>query len=83
MEQLGHNTQVATKIAFCALRDTFSALKLVVSKKHAISVYERTQAIKTHLGRDELGSLTLTKPNCMRPSENSSRRSTSSPSVEC
>ena len=40
-----------------------------------------THAIKTHLGRVVLGSLTLTKANWIRPSENSSTRSTSSPSA--
>ena len=40
-----------------------------------------TQAIRTFLGSDELGSLTLTKANWMRPSENSSIRSSNSPSA--
>jgi hypothetical protein len=73
---------VATKIAFGALRHALAALYKVSDMFSAFDPGPaHTQAISTHLGRPELGSLTLTNANWMRPSENSSTRSASSPSA--
>ena len=73
---------MAAKIALCALRHTFAALhKCQHTIKRSRGTGQHTQAISTFFGRDEFGSLTLTKANWMRPSENSSIRSSSSPSA--
>jgi hypothetical protein len=83
VEKLRDDCEMASKVAFCPLWDALAALMgWSVFAWPSLSA-KLTQAIRTFLGSDELGSLTLTKANWMRPSENSSTRSTSSPSVYC
>jgi hypothetical protein len=54
-----------------------------VSKIRVARIEQHTQAIRTFFGRAVFGSFTLTNANWMRPSENSSIKSTSSPSAQC
>lgn len=83
MEQLGDDAEVAAKVALCPLWDAFAALESWSADIVERAMARHTQAMRTFLGSEELGSLTLTKANWMRPSENSSTRSSSSPSGLC
>lgn len=80
MEKLGHNTEMAAKVTFSALRNTFAALLYGQQRPFHMELYECTHAINTDLGSAVFGSLTLRKANWIRPSLKSSIKSTSSPS---
>jgi hypothetical protein len=58
-----------------------STCQLCCYNVHVCQILQLTQAIKTCFGNPVFGSLTLTKANCTFPSEKSSIKSTSSPSV--
>lgn len=73
---------MAAKVALCPLWNALTALFAYQHRIPGRCCGELTQAIRTFLGSDVFGSLTLTKANWMRPSENSSIRSSSSPSVQ-
>ena len=81
MQKLRDYGQMTAKVAFCALWYTLTALCGLSVSVDDGSKSDHTQAIRAFLGSDVLGSLTLTKANWMRPSENSSIRSISSPSA--
>lgn len=74
---------MTSEVALCTFGNSFAALKGVILALEGLRDrnINPTQATRTHFGSVVLGSLTFTKPNCIRPSENSSIRSTSSPSV--
>jgi len=74
---------MATKVALGPFGHALAALYTasVSSVSRGFFGGELTHAIRTFLGNDVFGSLTLTNANWMRPSENSSTRSSSSPSA--